>query len=266
MNQHSAVISRLSQRALADIEGLDPNKHGFCRACDKDPMETIPGSFSTISQHLFVATHIPAAKWTSLASEIAGLTDLSAKLKKTPDCRVTAYYDPAIKEGEVRRFFFDCVAAGKVEAKRFDGGDATALPWEAKSGTIASPSDRQFTIFVCAHKIRDGRCGYCGPAIIDLLQQELVKKGGADKVEVFACSHVGGHTYAGNVLVYGKTSGVCYGCFCPSDVETLVDSMLSEANNGETPANLQPKVRGHLNYIPPTDKPEAAAKAEVATA
>ena len=123
----------------------------------------------------------------------------------------------------------------------------------------------KYSIFVCAHKVRDGRCGYCGPAIIDLINQELVKKGGEGKVEVFPCSHVGGHAYAGNVLVYGSKGGVCYGCFCPSDVEALVDSMLSEVHTGGAPTDLVGKVRGYLTHIPVVAATEGDAEKKVET-
>lgn len=57
-------------------------------------------------------------------------------------------------------------------------------------------------VFVCAHTKRDARCGHCGPRLI-----EAVKATGSS-ARVRKCSHVGGHAYAGNVLVFqGASSG-----------------------------------------------------------
>lgn len=57
-------------------------------------------------------------------------------------------------------------------------------------------------VFVCAHASRDVRCGVCGPALIDKFNDEIEYRGLKDQVFVWACSHVGGHKYAGNVIIY----------------------------------------------------------------
>lgn len=57
-------------------------------------------------------------------------------------------------------------------------------------------------IFVCAHGSRDVRCGVCGPALIEKLNEEIELRGLKNQISVLACSHVGGHKYAGNVIIY----------------------------------------------------------------
>ena len=57
-------------------------------------------------------------------------------------------------------------------------------------------------IFVCAHGSRDARCGVCGPVLIEKLNEEIELRGLKDQVSVWACSHVGGHKYAGNLIIY----------------------------------------------------------------
>mmetsp|Transcript_54264 Transcript_54264/g.150965 ORF Transcript_54264/g.150965 Transcript_54264/m.150965 type:complete len:268 (-) Transcript_54264:210-1013(-) len=70
--------------------------------------------------------------------------------------------------------------------------------------------------FVCAHANRDARCGYCGPRLVDAI------KTSASGVHVRKCSHVGGHAYAGNVLVFKGGQGDFYGYVTPQRVgETL---------------------------------------------
>lgn len=57
-------------------------------------------------------------------------------------------------------------------------------------------------VFVCAHGSRDVRCGVCGPVLIEKLNEEIELRGLKGQVSVMACSHVGGHKYAGNLIIY----------------------------------------------------------------
>lgn len=67
-------------------------------------------------------------------------------------------------------------------------------------------------VFVCSHGSRDKRCGVCGPVLIEKFKEEIGSRGLSDQVVVNACSHVGGHKYAGNLIIYspghdGKITG-----------------------------------------------------------
>ncbi|KAI5075599.1 hypothetical protein GOP47_0009675 [Adiantum capillus-veneris] len=90
-----------------------------------------------------------------------------------------------------------------------------------------------YHIFVCAHGSRDMRCGVCGPALIQRFEKEIGFRGLDSTVHVRACSHVGGHKFAGNVLIYGKDSkgkfrGHWYGYVNPSDVAVLLDEHIKK--------------------------------------
>ncbi|MDX1624341.1 MAG: sucrase/ferredoxin-like family protein [Gemmatimonadota bacterium] len=82
-------------------------------------------------------------------------------------------------------------------------------------------------VFVCVHGERDDRCGRCGPPLIDALR-EAVRARGLDDVAVRATSHVGGHKYAGNVLVY--PGGQWYGYVRPDDADRIVEEHLVEGD------------------------------------
>lgn len=56
------------------------------------------------------------------------------------------------------------------------------------------------TILVCGHGGRDARCGTLGPLLQDAFRAELARQGIA--ADVALISHIGGHKYAGNVIVY----------------------------------------------------------------
>lgn len=62
-------------------------------------------------------------------------------------------------------------------------------------------------VFVCAHASRDARCGSCGPPLVLAFQAVVQAKGLEKTVHVRACSHVGGHAFAGNVIIYMEREG-----------------------------------------------------------
>ena len=78
-------------------------------------------------------------------------------------------------------------------------------------------------VFVCVHAARDERCGRCGPPLLAALTA-AVESAGLEGVTVRATSHVGGHKYAGNVLLYPE--GVWYGYVRPEDAERIVQDHL----------------------------------------
>ncbi|RUS35284.1 Sucrase/ferredoxin-like-domain-containing protein [Jimgerdemannia flammicorona] len=103
-------------------------------------------------------------------------------------------------------------------------------------------------VLVCTHTRRDKRCGVLGPLIIQEFKRVLAKKEvlgcrgtevvedegeGAERareltggkvVEVFGTSHVGGHKFAGNVIIHTPTlGGHMYGNVRPCHVEAIID-------------------------------------------
>ena len=91
-------------------------------------------------------------------------------------------------------------------------------------------------VLICGHGSRDTRCGILGP----LLQAEfrrILPQCGFDDAEVELVSHVGGHKFAGNVIVYVPPSfgrhelsgvGVWYGRVDPGQVERIVRATILE--------------------------------------
>lgn len=101
------------------------------------------------------------------------------------------------------------------------------------------------TILICGHGHRDERCGIMGPLLQAEFRRVLKQQGfsvGGDDVDglghanVELISHVGGHKYAGNVIIYlppfiGSTQnsssalagkGIWYGRVEPKHVEGIV--------------------------------------------
>lgn len=83
-------------------------------------------------------------------------------------------------------------------------------------------------IFICCHGSRDRRCGVCGPPLVTRFKEEVELHGLQGKVSISPCSHVGGHKYAGNVIIFrpsvnGEVTGHWYGYVTPDDVPSLLE-------------------------------------------
>lgn len=104
----------------------------------------------------------------------------------------------------------------RVLAEHLRGGGRPSLDSEPLPGRH---------VFVCVHMARDERCGNCGPPLLAAIEAAVARRGLRD-VTVRATSHVGGHKYAGNVIVYPE--GVWYGYVRPDDAERLVGEHLVE--------------------------------------
>lgn len=85
------------------------------------------------------------------------------------------------------------------------------------------PLTQQY-VFVCTHGRRDIRCGECGLPLQAALAAAIRDYGLTDEVVVRGSSHVGGHKFAGNVLVY--PGGDWYGYVTPADAPRLVEQHL----------------------------------------
>ncbi|GAB2283719.1 hypothetical protein Dimus_018215 [Dionaea muscipula] len=116
-----------------------------------------------------------------------------------------------LKESNVDAFVDDVLVNGKPWAS----GEEEEL----KTGFV----------FVCAHASRDKRCGVCGPVLIEKFKEEIRARNMNDMVLVSACSHIGGHKYAGNVIIFssdseGEVAGDWYGYVTPKDVGELLEA------------------------------------------
>jgi len=94
-------------------------------------------------------------------------------------------------------------------------------------------------VLVCTHMTRDKRCGRIGPQVINSLR-ELLKTNniGEDQITIRGSSHLGGHKYAGVVVVYPE--GDWYGNLTTRNTQDLLQAYL----NGEV---LSQNWRGNMN-------------------
>ncbi|CAF3332130.1 unnamed protein product [Rotaria socialis] len=98
-------------------------------------------------------------------------------------------------------------------------------------------------LLVCCHYQRDQRCGVIGPMIVDEIEKYVREADLSDKVHWLKVSHLGGHKFAGNVIVY--PSGTWYGRVLTCHIPLLIDAYTSSSE--ELKSKLQPLFRGHLD-------------------
>ncbi|MGH7587073.1 MAG: sucrase/ferredoxin-like domain-containing protein [Gemmatimonadota bacterium] len=178
-------------------------------------------------RHLLACTG--GREWPARLEEAEGLLGRMARdVREASDAersgtKLTAT-DEASEEGGLDLLVFP-------DAVRYRGVDETG--WEAileahvKDGKVCDAVSAVRLagrhVFVCVHGRRDERCGCWGPPIVEALRAACAAEG--VDVPVRATSHVGGHKYAGNVIVYPE--GVWYGYVRPEDAERLVREHLA---------------------------------------
>ena len=92
-------------------------------------------------------------------------------------------------------------------------------------------------IYICCHAARDRRCGVIGKLLISTMREYFLSPP-ADlepalkplDIQVFGCSHVGGHKFAGNMMMYRPSwkQGIWYGRVLPQDIDEIVRETLLE--------------------------------------
>lgn len=265
-----AIKRALGVGAAEPCAGCDPAVLAQCSAAE-------PGSVTPHSHHVFIKLLRPAGADTSATDEAwwaekvdgePAIASVNAAIKAAGDTitgkvKVTAFdfLTPApLAQGTADCFVFpaglhfrglplDQLPAAVVAALAGSGGDAGPAKGDTVEGT---------TLFVCCHTARDARCGHIGPPLADKLAELAAAKlpGGNGSLAVLKTSHIGGHVYAGNVLVYSKgksTDGDWFGGLHPGNAEAFLDALLAakapSGAAGETA--LRPWWRGRVGLSKP---------------
>jgi len=86
-------------------------------------------------------------------------------------------------------------------------------------------------VLVCIHATRDKRCGRIGPKVLDKFKEAITSRDLSHQIKILGTNHIGGHKYAGVIIVY--PSGTWYGYVSERNVDKIVDDYL--ANHGIIP-------------------------------
>lgn len=99
--------------------------------------------------------------------------------------------------------------------------EAVNAPVPEKRDFLTSPV-RNPMVLICGHTARDARCGILGPLLHKEFSLQIDKR--KLDVSVGLISHIGGHAYAGNVLIFPRSGpAIWYGRVFPPDVERIIE-------------------------------------------
>jgi len=194
-----------------------------------EPTISLPGTVKFYERHLFVCTgHTEWPERIELGggflqalAEMMGLYAAEMPLK----VKMTACDDPGLTDNGYDILVFpDMVRYVGVETADLETLVRDHLVGNKLSERLRHEPLAGQHVFVCVHGRRDERCGQCGPPLFRRLTAELSKRELADRVTVRRTSHVGGHAFAGNVLIY--PGGDWYGYVTPEDIPRLVEDHL----------------------------------------
>jgi len=224
---------------MTDIEDLD-KKFGFSRPemCGCITGDHIGSLDIHLKVHVFVATRISFDQWKPDSSNV--LPKGGGKKEEGPkEKKENCFYAPDLPEGTVWVFEQNDLRNTAMSVLQFPSLEA----FHAK--TQGSPVTRyDYFVFVCCHTQKDDRCAYCGPILLKALTDVAASSGKASRVGIFAVNHIGGHKYAGNVLMYTRRRAMWYGYVCPKDVPLLMNGMLGEESSAT--ATTAPPPLPHL--------------------
>ncbi|MDX1660220.1 MAG: sucrase/ferredoxin-like family protein [Gemmatimonadota bacterium] len=177
------------------------------------------------SYHRHWLACVGTTSWPARIEEADGLLGrMAADVRERRDgdppiSKLTATDEPTEGTGLDLVVFPDGIRYRGVDEARWEGILRDHVEGDAISDVAPREAVEERWIVVCAHGERDERCGECGPPLIDALR-EAVEEAGIETVRVRATSHVGGHKYAGNVIVFPE--GHWYGYVRPADASRIV--------------------------------------------
>lgn len=166
-----------------------------------------------------------ATGWPARIEEAGGLlgrmaADVRARRDREPPVpKLTATDEPSAGAGLDLLVFPESVRYRGVDERGWEAILRDHVDGDGPSDAAPREDVEGRWLFVCVHGERDHRCGECGPPLVEALREAL-DAAGIDDVRVRATSHVGGHKYAGNVIVHPE--GQWYGYVRPSDASRIV--------------------------------------------
>lgn len=195
-----------------------------------DPTIPLPGSVKPYERHLFVCTK--QTNWPARIELDGGFLQILSEtiaryaLDMPFKVKVTACVDSGLTAeqtsvGHDILLFPDMVRYIGLETADLETFVIDHLVGNKVSDKLRHQPLTGQHLFVCVHGKRDLRCGECGPPLMAKLNDLLSQQDLAEGVSVYSTSHVGGHVYAGNVLIY--PGGDWYGYVTPENAASLFE-------------------------------------------
>ncbi|KAH7660216.1 Thioredoxin-like ferredoxin protein [Dioscorea alata] len=239
----TAVAGDEAPQPAVDVSGVteeDKAKYGFERA--EMGKEALAGTVGGFDRHLFLCykspdvwpSHLESAESDRLPRHLAAaLKARKDDIKKRTRLTICGGEDGTESSNGDVLIFPDMIRYRGLTHFDVDNFVEEVLVKDSEWLPGAAEKLTGSYVFVCAHGSRDKRCGVCGPALIEKFTEEIASSGLQGQVSVSPCSHVGGHKYAGNVIIFspnadGAVSGHWYGYVTPDDVPVLLEEHISK--------------------------------------
>lgn len=190
--------------------------------------EGLPGTVKFYERHLLVYTG--RSDWPAHIEQdgdfLQALSRIIARHERQlpRTVKVTAIDAPAVGAGFDILVFPDQIKYTGLTSDHIPMLVQDQLLGDAPSSRLAWIPATDRYIFVCTHGERDTRCGDCGPGLRVALAAGLRRLPGVEPVHVHGSSHVGGHAYAGNLIIYPE--GDWYGYVTTTDIPALVETVI----------------------------------------
>lgn len=233
------------------------------------------GTAPAYSRHLLLRTPHPSSSWPARFESVSPLYKaLGERWGKHPELKKLGFsfadgglgegtekWDPYGGESELVSdseevyagyLYPDWIPIPKLSLSALDAFEAFYLSLEPPPSSSVSPHTStsavkpKVHIYVCTHGTRDCRCGELGEPLYQALVDEVKWRKEEHNIEVRQVGHIGGHKYAGNVLLY-KDFHVSdwYGLLREGDAAQLVDLALSTSSEP-----WWPRWRGRVGLSP----------------
>lgn len=258
---HEFVVSQTdfhdypSEATISEMEcqcGLGREEYLRFKSEEAGNTAELVKSFTPHQRHLFVYSGMKSTEWNPMQEKEGVALLLQQEIKKqverTTKIKVGLVEWPSVSQREHER----------LEAVEEDSFDVLLLPdgilyRRLRPDMISDFVTAQFVdntvfdriesertngvhhVFVCSHRERDARCGLMGPRIYKSMVTKTRDIG--LPVQVHRTSHVGGHKYAGNVIIFrydqasGTYTGDWYGYVNDTtDVDKLIEQHIVGGN------------------------------------
>ncbi|KAM2583692.1 hypothetical protein TB2_044774 [Malus domestica] len=194
------------------------------------------------NRHVFLCYKTPEAwPWRIEGSESDPLPEFFASALKTRKNDITVKTLLTVIEGREGTEFSDgdvLIFPQMIKYRGLKESDVDSFvddvlvnhkPWASQvQESLTGPH-----VFICAQMSRNEWNRYHARVLIDKFKHEAELRGLTDQVFVTACFHIGGHTYAGNLVIYspgsdGSIIDHWYDYIFPSDVPELLDQHIGK--------------------------------------
>ena len=242
------MLGAMVLSAIRAVLGYGADADPSCADCE---LRCASASVTPHEVHVLVRLpRDPGATGTTWWPDILGdrLAAFEAILDKKK-IKATAFEYPDDRAFQHEAFVFSRtrrINADNAHLVATNEGDLVEMVRRAILDEVPGDSDEStsspMTFIVCAHQARDARCGKRGPSIARALKTH------SGQSTVLLSSHVGGHVYAGNVILYGGNgSGTWFGGINEVLVPKLLEGLREAEEKKLDPAaceSLRPYWRG----------------------